>query len=107
MLTYKTTDAEYYPPSMFSEDVLNMFPSAKWWNFMAIRTKKRNNLPSDFCKFNSNLLSCPASSAVIEQIFSTFGMVWSKLRNCLGPDKAVKLVKIYISLHSNITDIDK
>ncbi|KAJ8892928.1 hypothetical protein PR048_005509 [Dryococelus australis] len=29
----------------------------------------------------------PASFASIERYFSTFGLVWSKLRNCLGIDK--------------------
>jgi len=38
---------------------------------------------SGFYDFFLNLLSCPASSASIKQFFSTFGFVWSKLRNRL------------------------
>jgi len=43
--------------------------------------------------------SAPASSASLERIFSTFGHVWSKQHNGLGPDKAEKLVKAYRYLH--------
>lgn len=103
ILAFKIADAEYYPASIFSEDVVCMFQSAKWWNIVAVRTEKRNKLPKEFCSFISNLLSCPASSAAIERIFSTFGMVWSKLRNRLGIERATKLVKVYKHFHSSDT----
>jgi len=48
------------------------------------------------------LHSAPASSASLERIFSTYGHAWSKQRNCVGPDKAEKLVKAYRYLcHDN------
>lgn len=42
-----------------------------------------------------------ASSAGIERLFSTFGLVHSKLRNRLGTEKASKLVSIIRTLNSN------
>jgi hypothetical protein len=41
------------------------------------------------------LLTAIASSASIERIFSTFGLVHSKLRNRLGTEKAAKLVFLF------------
>ncbi|KAF0710561.1 uncharacterized protein FWK35_00025510, partial [Aphis craccivora] len=43
----------------------------------------------------SDLLSILPSSASLEHIFSTFGLIWNKLRNRLGHEKAAKLVKIH------------
>ena len=51
--------------------------------------------------FMVNLHSCPSSSASLERWFSTFGFVWSKTRNRLGQEKAMKLVKIYRALRSD------
>ena len=62
---------------------------------MERKTTKSNKLPSDFCRFFGSLLSCPPSSASIERLFSTFGIVWTKLRNRLGNEKAGKLVKVH------------
>ena len=46
------------------------------------------------------LLCAAASTANIERIFSTFGLVHSKLRNRLGIEKAGKLVFMYKILNS-------
>jgi hypothetical protein len=69
----------------------------KWWQLIGIREKKAtgNKLPTGFCSFMVSLHSCPSSSGSIERIFSSFGLVWSKMRNSLGTDRAEKLVKIY------------
>lgn len=66
---------------------------------MELKTTKKGNLPTGFISFVKSLISCPASTASIERIFSTYGLVWSKLRNKLGEEKAEKLVKIYRFLH--------
>jgi hypothetical protein len=42
------------------------------------------------CQLAQKLLEMPSSSAVIERIFSNFGMFQSKLRNRLGLVKAGK-----------------
>jgi len=38
----------------------------------------------------------------MEQVFSNFGLVQSKLRNQLGLEKAAKLVTCYRQLHGNV-----
>jgi len=68
--------------------------SSTWWSLMESRTSKLKTLPQGFCNLIHNLLSCPPSSASIERLFSTFGLIWTKLRNKMGVEKATKLVKI-------------
>jgi len=53
------------------------------------------------------LLCAVGSSAGVERIFSTFGLVHSKLRNRLGVEKAGKLVFIYKLLNSKSLIKDK
>jgi len=45
------------------------------------------------------LFTAVASSAGIERIFSTYGLVHSKIRNRLGVEKSSKLVAIFKSLN--------
>lgn len=40
-------------------------------------------------------LSILASSVALERIFSTFGVLWTKLRNLVSPQKIKMLVKIH------------
>ena len=49
------------------------------------------------------LFTARASSAGIERVFSTFGLVHSKLRNRLGTQKAGKLVFMYKVLNTSFT----
>lgn len=94
IMAFKIKDDEFFSKTMLQENVINGFSSSKWWKIMEKRTEKSTKLPRGFCDFFSNLLSCPASSAsAMERFFSTFGLVWSKLRNRLGIEKAMKLVK--------------
>ena len=96
-LAFEIKDPTVFPVSMFLESVLNMYKSkpGQWWNVMKSRTTKGGKLPLEFCSFLSALLSIPPSSASLERIFSTFGLIWNKLRNRLGHEKATKLVKIH------------
>jgi len=96
-LAFKIKDPTVFPVSMFLESVLDMYKSkpGQWWNVMKCRTTKGGKLPLEFCSFFSALLSIPPSSASLERIFSTFGLIWNKLRNRLGHEKAAKLVKIH------------
>ena len=43
----------------------------------------------------NTLMNAIASSASIERVFSTFGLVHSKIRNRLGVEKASKLVFLH------------
>ena len=76
----------------------------KWWAYVKIKSAKREDPSLErFCILMIKLHSCPASSASIERWFrfSSFGFIWSKFRNRLGAEKAMKLVKIYRTLRKN------
>jgi len=60
-----------------------------------VHSKQKKTLPHKLCSFMSSLCACPASSASIECVFSTYDLVWSKIRKSLDTDKAEKVVKIY------------
>ena len=47
-----------------------------------------------------SLMSAVSSSAGVERVFSTFGLVHSKIRNRLGTEKAGKLVFIFKLLNT-------
>ena len=53
-----------------------------------------------------HLLSCPASSASVERVFSSFGIVHTKLRKRLGVERAAKLVYCYRMLRGKTADDD-
>lgn len=59
-----------------------------------------------YVNFMVSLANCPASSAGIEWMFSTCGLVWSRLRNSLGLEKAKKLVKVYRHLKNTTEETD-
>jgi len=93
----KLLDSTSFPPHMFNQPTVNSISPSRWWMLIGTKEEKRKEklLPKGFCTFVSSLHCCPASSGSIERIFSSFGLVWSKLRNRLGGGKAEKLVKTY------------
>lgn len=97
---YQIKDTDCYPASMFTESVVQSIEAKKWWKLMGCKSEKNDLLNTDFCKFLEDLHNITSTSASIERIFSTFGLVWSKLRNKLGCEKAKKLVKVYKYLKS-------
>ena len=99
-MAFKIKDSDHFPPTLFHNDVVAKFHSNKWWELARVRTQKKDNVPKEMCIFFKNLHSTVASSASVERIFSTFGLVWSKVRNRLGAEKAQKLVKIYRYFHN-------
>lgn len=63
---------------------------------------------NDIKKFNGDvlkevelILTAKATTANVERIFSSFGVVQSKLRNRLGLEKAAKLVFLFKMLNPN------
>jgi len=60
-----------------------------------VHSKQRKTLPHNFCTFTSSLCEYPASSALIECIFSTYILVWYNIRNSLVAEKTGKFVKIH------------
>ena len=95
---YQLKDKSFYPDYLFTEKMTQMGPR-NWWKFLNQKAKNDHD-QLKFTTFMVDLHGCPASSASLERWFSTFGLVWSKIRNRLGHGKAMKLVKIYRSLRS-------
>ena len=70
------------------------------------RANREKPHTQELCSFMSSLCACPASSALIEGIFSTYGLVWCKIRksldaemkqkNCLKYTDCAELKKITI-----------
>ena len=56
---------------------------------------KCTDLPDGFVDLMVTLQSATASSASLERVFSSFGLIMTKLRNRLGLAKAQKLVFVY------------
>ena len=95
---FQLKDETLYPKILFTDNMKNILPR-KWWLFV----KNKASKPGDdqqvkFAEFMVSLHSCPSSSASLERWFSTFGFVWSKTRNRLGHEKAMKLVKCFKAL---------
>ena len=55
-------------------------------------------------KLCSQLFTAVASTAGLERIFSSYGLVHSKLRNKLGNQKAAKLAFLFKSMNQHVTD---
>ena len=94
VLTYR---ARSYPflEYMFKKDLLLKTHVSVWWKSLG------NKVDPGMLDITSQLFSATASSAGIERLFSTFGLVHSKLRNKLGTEKAAKLVAIMRALNQN------
>ena len=94
-------DSKRFPGSMF-EKIVETISLSEWWSIVSKRNERmtEGKLPEGFAEFLAKLHTCTASSGSIERIFSSFGLIWSKVRNRLGSDKAHKLVKVYIYYRS-------
>jgi hypothetical protein len=77
-----------YPKSFFSESVKHTVGPDVWWAAM----KKIKGINVEFVEFTMHLMNCCASSSSIERIFSKFGIIQNKLRNCLNLETTAKLV---------------
>ena len=94
-------EAELYPEHLFTDKMKTMVPKM-WWSLLkrkAIKSEDQDQIK--FTTFMVNLHSCPSSSASLERWFSTFGFIWSKQRNRLGHEKALKLTRIFESLRTS------
>jgi len=84
-----------YPIFVFAVLLVSSLLSCKAWQACAQQTKKAT--PTQHLQFHVKFMcnTCPASSASIECIFSTYGFLCSNIRNSLDADNAEKLVKTY------------
>ena len=93
-------EATPYPKSFFQPAARTMKPDT-WWKTVG----ESCVLPDGFVDLMITLHVATASSASLERIFSTFGLVITKLRNRLGLQKAQKLVFCYRMLRGP-TELD-
>lgn len=80
---------------LFSDNLKDIHPLT-WWSSI-------KNLDEAVCNLVEQLHTAVASSGDIERLFSCFGLVHSKIRNRLGPEKASKLVTVFKELNSGKT----
>ena len=87
-----------FKPYMFSKHLIDNVKPLAWWRSM-------KNINSTALELAQQLHTAIASSANIERLFSSYGLVHSKLRNRLGNVKAAKLVSIFKELNSISDDV--
>jgi uncharacterized protein YuzB (UPF0349 family) len=86
---------------LFDKNLINSMTDIEWWHsFNAIKEV----LKEPQIKLLEQLLTATSSSAGVERIFSSFGLVHSKLRNRLGVEKAGKLVFLMRRLNNEQLD---
>jgi hypothetical protein len=82
-------------------DAMLQLPAQKWWRLLATDYKNtKDSAIYEASVFFAKLHCLPASSAGLERLFSTYGIIWTKLRNRLDPDTATKLVQANKYLNS-------
>ena len=93
---YATGDASLFAGSVFDIKTKQILAPIKYWQYAA----QKSELPDAkrFCLIIRDIFSCPPSSAGLERVFSSFGLVHDKLRNRLGNERVAKLVKVYCHL---------
>lgn len=80
---------------LFSTQSINNVNPLSWWYAL------QSSLNDSIFDLSTQLHTAVASSAGIERLFSTFGLVHSKICNRLETEKAFKLVSIMRTLNSN------
>ncbi len=83
----------------FSDSVTKCMSAVEWWR------SHSNVLDSDVISAAQQLLSAVASSSGVERVFSSYGIVHSKLRNRLGTEKAAKLVFLFKIMNAHKMDV--
>ena len=83
----------------FSDSVTMSMSAVEWWR------SHSNVLDSDVISAAQQLLSAVASSSGVERVFSSYGIVHSKLRNRLGTEKAAKLVFLFKTMNAHKMDV--
>lgn len=82
----------------FTESVTKTLTAIEWWDSHTAM------LDSDILLSVRQLLTAVASSSGVERVFSSYGLVHTKLRNRLGTEKAAKLVFLFKTMNSNVND---
>ena len=101
---FEIEDDSLFGKTAFSSDIRRLLSPQKYWQYV----RKVSQLPDakKFCEVMESLAVCPASSAGLERVFSSFNLVHDKLRNRLGNSKVAKLVKVYGSFRNEPTSVE-
>ena len=78
-----------FNPCKFQDTVVDSLSPVEWWSSFS------GVLDDEILSVMAKLHTAVASSAGVERVFHSFGLVQSKLRNRLGTEKASKLVFVY------------
>jgi len=82
---------------LFKPNITRISPMT-WWK-VAAKCITDIDLQKQMLSLCTQLMSAVASTAGLERVFSTFGLVQSKLRNRLGNDKAAKITFLVRALN--------
>lgn len=104
IVTALLTQSSMFPNYLFGSQ-FKQTPPLEWWKLLNLNTTDPRWLnwtgKEQFKSVCEQLLSAVASTAGLERIFSTFGLVQSKIRNRLGTEKAHKLVYMFKNLNQS------
>ena len=87
-------------PSYLFQQIFQKVTSITWWK-QALSSVENTQLQQKMMSFCVQLLTGVASTAGLERILSSFGLVQSKLRNRLGNEKAAKLIFLVTAFNIN------
>lgn len=91
-------------PSIFKTSVIETFSAVELWKLVQAKNTTTKKLPDSCGNFCFHLQCCSTSLASIEGMFSSYGLIWGKLRNRLGFERALQLVDVYRYLRSGPND---
>lgn len=99
MASFETEDSSPsgFPKVVFSVQIKTVSP-IKYWQYVSNVTITLN--PEKFATMITKVFHLPLSSAGIDRIFSTAGLVQSKLRNRLSVAKVGRLITVTRLLHN-------
>ena len=97
LAAYTMEDDVAFPSSVFNPEVKRVLKPVMYWQNAAKLCDELLGAKA-FCELMAKLSTCPSSSAGLERVFSSFGLVHNKLRNRLSNAHVEKLVKVYVNL---------
>ena len=100
LVDYMTRDESVFPKSLLASKMKEC-DRVKYWRFVTQVMRSRSSDATKFCELMIKINACPPSSAGLERIFSSFGLVHTKLRNRLGNERVSKLVKVYAAIRDS------
>ena len=92
LAAYETKDDTIFPKASFQKSMKHLSP-IKYWTY--IRQIAAMTTVKEFSSMMIGIYSCPPSSAGIERLFSSMGLIHNKLRNKLTNERVNKLVHVY------------